>query len=198
MDPQDRTKIRSLVEAERWTEALALLEQLEGRTDDAEWLALRAEVEAGLGHLEQAAALYEQALEIRPDSTSILYNSSIVLSDLQRHDDAMTALEAVIEIEGESALVCNDLSFEYLEAGHNVPAYFAALRAEQLASDEAHRCGARLNAATALANMGRRTEARARIDQMLRECTDACGERTAVLELRQSLDHRHRRRSLTG
>jgi hypothetical protein len=43
--------------------------------------------------------------------------------------------------------------------------------------------------------MGRRTEARERIDVMLRDCTDACGEREVAIELRQNLDPRRSRRS---
>jgi tetratricopeptide (TPR) repeat protein len=198
MDPQHRTQLRALIDAEKWAEARALLDSIKPPTEEFEWLAVRAEVEAGMGQLEQAATLYERALQLRPESPSALYNSSLVLSDLGRHEDAMAALEAVIEIEGESAAVCNDLSYEYLEAGHHVPAWLAAARAEQLANDEPQRCLARLNGATALANMGRRADARARLDVMLQECTNACGERESALELRQSLDRRHRRRSLAG
>lgn len=196
MNAQDRARVRSLIDAGAWTDARKVLQDLE-LPHDVEWLALSAEVEAGVGNLHRAAELWDKVLELRPDNPAALYNASIVLSDLDRHDEAITALEALIEIEGESASVLNDLSYEYLEAEHYVPAYLAAVRADQLASDETQRCLARLNAATALANMGRRSEALARIDSMLRECTGACGEQQAAQELKQSLDPRHPRRSTT-
>jgi predicted Zn-dependent protease len=198
MTPEQRTEVKVLVGAEAWNEARGLLEKCKTDEPDTDWLAAMAEVEAGAGEMEKAAALYEQVLERAPDHVGALYNSSVVFSDLGRHDDAMTSLEALIEVEGESASVLNDLSFEYMESGHNVAGLLAAARAEQLAGGEADRCLARLNAATALANMGRRTESRTRLDAMLHECTGACGEREAAQELRHSLDPRHPRRSVGG
>jgi predicted Zn-dependent protease len=198
MNPDDLARLQSLIKTEKWPEARALLVTIDGAPDDVEWLSLRAEVEAGEGKLEAALELYERILEIKPEHRGALYNSSVVLSDLDRHDDAMTALEGLIEVEGETAAVLNDLAFEYMEAGHNVPGYLSAMRADALASGEMDRCTARLNAATALSNMGRRTEARERIDAMLRDCTDACGEREAAIELRQNLDPRRSRRSSSG
>ncbi len=198
MNPHDRATIKPLIKAEKWTEARAAMANVVAAPDDIEWLALRAEVEAGEGKLEAALELYERVLEVEPDHRGALYNSSVVLSDLGRHEEAMTALEGLVEVEGESASVLNDLSFEYMEAGHDVPGYLAALRAETLATDELTRCPARLNAATALANMGRRGESRARIDLMLKECTDACGEREAGIALRHGLDPRRSRRSSNG
>jgi tetratricopeptide (TPR) repeat protein len=132
--------------------------------------------------------LYERILEQHPEHRGALYNASLVFSDLGRHDDAMEALELLVELEGESPGVLNDLSYEYMESGHNVPARLAASRAEQTAADEAQRCLARLNGATALANMSRHAEARALLDELLRQCTGACGERESALELRQSLE----------
>jgi tetratricopeptide (TPR) repeat protein len=198
MTPEQRTELKVLLGAEAWKEARGLLEKCKPTEPDVEWLAALAEVETGAGNLAAAATLYEQVLELAPDRGAALYNSSLVLSDLGRHEDAMTSLEALIEIEGETAAVLNDLAFEYMECGHNVPGYLAACRAEHLAAGEDDRCMARLNAATALANMGRRTESRARLDVMLRDCTGACGEREAAQELRQGLDPRHPRRSVSG
>ncbi len=198
MNPQDRDRIQALIKAEKWPEARALLVTLDGAPDDVEWLAVRAEIEAGEGKLAAALELYERILEIKPDHRGALYNSSVVQSDLGRHEDAMTALEALIEVEGESAPVLNDLAFEYMEAGHDVPGYLAAMRAETLATGEPDRCPARLNAATALSNMGRRGEARERLDIMLKDCTDACGERESAIELRHNLDPRRSRRTSSG
>ncbi len=195
MTPEIRERLQSLIKAEKWPEARAALVTIDAPMDDVDWLALRAEVESGEGKLEAALDLYERILETKPEHRSALYNSSVVLSDLGRHEDAMTALEALIEVEGESAAVLNDLAFEYMEAGHDVPGYLSALRAETLATEEIGRCSARLNAATALSNMGRRTEARERIDAMLKDCTDACGEREAAIDLRHNLDPRRSRRS---
>lgn len=194
MNPHDRAHVQSLIASNAWADARNFLAQIEG-PDDIEWLSLRAEVESGEGNLEAAAKTYSHILEMWPEDPAALYNASVVFSDLGRHEDAMLALEALIEVEGESATVLNDLSYEYIEAGHNVPGSLAASRAEALATDELQRCRARLNAATAFANMGRRADARMRLDAMLKDCTNACGEREAALELRQSIDPRHQRRS---
>jgi predicted Zn-dependent protease len=198
MEPQDRVQAQSLIRAQAWSEARAFLSNLSAQADDIDWLALRAEVEASEGNLEAAATLYEQILDLRPQHRGALYNLSLTLSDLERHEDAMEILERLIETEGESAEVLNDLAFEYMEAGHHVPARLAAARAEQLASDEGQRCLARLNAATALANMGRFAEARTQLDRMLGECTGICGERTTATELRHHLSQNHLVRTSTA
>ena len=198
MSPQDRAQLQSLIKAEKWPEARAAMSGIDAAPDDLEWLSLRAEVESGEGKLEAALELYERILEVKPEHRGALYNSSVVQSDLGRHEEAMTSLEALIEVEGETPAVLNDLAFEYMEAGHDVPGYLSALRAETLSTAEPDRCAARLNAATALSNMGRRSEARERIDVMLKDCTDACGEREAAIELRHNLDPRRSRRTSSG
>src|SRR5690348_320245 len=191
MTPEQRTELKVLVNAEAWSEARGLLEKCKPAETDLEWAAAMAEVEAGLGNLEAAATMYERILDADPDHVGALYNASVVFSDLGRHEDAMMSLETLVEVEGESPSVLNDLAFEYMECGHNVPGLLAATRAEQLATAEGDRCLARLNAATALANMGRRGDSRTRIEAMLRDCTGACGERESAEELRQSLEPGH-------
>ncbi|MEI8256637.1 MAG: tetratricopeptide repeat protein, partial [Deltaproteobacteria bacterium] len=95
----DRARIRPLIKAEKWTEARAAMANIVAAPEDIEWLAMRAEVEAGEGKLEAALELYERVLEVEPDHRGALYNSSVVLSDLGRHEDAMTALEGLVEVE---------------------------------------------------------------------------------------------------
>lgn len=194
MTPEDRARARSLLANEDWSAARAWLEKNAPSGDDADWFAFRAEVEAGAGELDDALAFYQRALGANPSHRAALYNASLVLSDLGRHDDAMESLERLVEIEGETAEVLNDLSYEYTHAGHGVPALLAATRAEQLATDPEMRWTARYNAAAALAEMGRRDEALARLDAMLAEWSEECGDRGDVVALREELT-RPRRQS---
>src|SRR5262245_35065216 len=99
MNPHDRVHLQSLIAAHSWAEARAFLAQIE-RPDDPLWLSYRAEVESGEGNLEAAAETYARVLEFAPEDAAALYNASIVFSDLGRHEDAMVALEGLIEIEG--------------------------------------------------------------------------------------------------
>lgn len=187
MTPDDRAKARGLLAAEDWSAARAWLENHAPSTDDADWFAFRAEVEAGAGELDDALAFYQRALEANHTHRAALYNASLVLSDLGRHDEAMEHLERLIEVEGETAETLNDLSYEYTHAGHGVPALLAATRAEQLATDPEMRWTARYNAAASLAEMGRRDEALARLDAMLADWSDECGDRGDVVSLREEL-----------
>lgn len=185
--------IRVAIDEEDWGGARELLQRYAERVDRLTWLGLAAEVESEAGDLDRAAALYKELIERRPDHAAGLYNASVVFSDQGKHHDAMVVLEALVEVEGESDTVLNDLSYEYLEAGFAVPALLAARRALELSEDAETKNLARLNAAAALATMRRRSEALELLDALLSESDEQFSERAAAQELRASLDPRRPR-----
>src|SRR5690606_15542503 len=97
------------IDNEKYSEARAYLDRIGHSGEDVEWLALAADVESGRGDLDAAARLYDEILKLRPSHRAALYNYSVILSDMDRHDEAMVQLETLVEVEGESAEVLNDL-----------------------------------------------------------------------------------------
>ena len=186
MEARVRSEIQALVHDENWARARMKL-AASVAPDDVEYLALLAEVESGEGSTDRAVEHYRKILELKPGNRAALYNLALALSDLEQHDHAVESLETLVELEGESASLLNDLAGEYHSAGHYVPALLAGARAESLATNEDERCTARLHAAHALADMGRGNEAATRLHAMLAACTDACELRDDATALRDEL-----------
>jgi tetratricopeptide (TPR) repeat protein len=190
MDGERRARVRQLAQEERWDEAKALLEQIPPDQRDVEWVALAAEVEAGLGATERALALYQRVLDERPRHPAALYNRALVFADAERYEEAVADLEDLFEVEGESEDTLALLAECYLGAQFFVPAWLCAKRWESIAHDASSRWSARVLEVRALDAMGRRQDARAVADEALAAWREPCPERDELLSLRAALDPR--------
>ncbi|MBL8681193.1 MAG: tetratricopeptide repeat protein [Myxococcales bacterium] len=187
MEGDRRTRVRALAAEEQWTEAKELLETSPDAERDIEWVALAAEIEAGLGQHERALELYQRVLDERPRHPAALYNRALVLVDIGQFEEAVSDLEELVEVEGELEDTLAVLAEAYLGAEFYVPAWLCARRWEALAEENGARWSARTIAARALDAMGRRDDARALLDEAILLSREACEERDAAIAYREEL-----------
>ena len=88
---------------------------------------------AALRRGDQAKALehYDKELEISPDSAPAAINRALVLQELGRTDDAVAALEAIVETNPEEPSVLAQLASLYLALDQEEKAAETLLRMEQ-------------------------------------------------------------------
>ena len=122
MEGERRARVRELAQDEKWDEAKVLLEQSPADQRDVEWVALAAEIDAGLGATERALQLYQRVLDERPRHPAALYNRALVLADAGQYEEAVSDLEDLVEVEGESEDTLALLAECYLGAEFLVPA----------------------------------------------------------------------------
>ncbi len=187
MEGERRATVRELTEQERWDEAKLLLDQSPAEQRDVEWVALCAEIEAGLGNIDAALEQYQRVLDERPRHPAALYNRALVYADAERFEDAVSDLEDLVEVEGENEDTLALLAECYLGAEFLVPAWLCAKRWEAIADDAAGRWSARMLEARALHEMGRADDARATLDEALAASSEPCAERDELVALRDSL-----------
>jgi tetratricopeptide (TPR) repeat protein len=188
MEGERRAKVRELAQSESWEMAKLVLEQSPVEQRDVEWVAVAAEIEAGLGFTERAIELYQRVLDERPRHPAALYNRALVFADAERFEDAVSDLEDLVEVEGETEDALALLAECYLGAEFLVPAWLCAKRWETIAEDAEGRWSARLLEARALDEMGRTQEARAVLDAALAASSEPCAERDEAVALRASFD----------
>ncbi|MFO0557128.1 MAG: hypothetical protein U0269_03860 [Polyangiales bacterium] len=188
MEGERRARVRELAQDEKWDEAKVLLEQSPADQRDVEWVALAAEIEAGLGATERALQLYQRVLDERPRHPAALYNRALVLADAEQYEEAVSDLEDLVEVEGESEDTLALLAECYLGAEFLVPAWLCAKRWESIADDASGRWSARALEARALDAMGRREDARAAADEALAASSEPCAERDELVSLRAELE----------
>lgn len=188
MEGERRARVRELARDEKWDEAKELLDKSPEDQRDVEWVALAAEIEAGLGEIDRALQLYQRVLDERPRHPAALYNRALVLADAERYEDAVSDIEDLVEVEGETEDALALLAECYLGAEFLVPAWLCAKRWESIAEDAAGRWSARALEARALDEMGRREDARATVDEALAASSEPCAERDELVELRRSLE----------
>lgn len=187
MNAESKNEVLTLLRNEEWGTARLVLDRCADHERDVEWFAFSAEAEAGLGHLDTAVSLYDRVLEERPRHPAALYNRALVLSELQRHDDAVADLEDLVEVEGADFAVLEMLADEYLSAEFLVPAWLCAERLEQMADEDSDRWSARMMVARALDAMGRSDDAIDRLQNALSLWKNNGPERAEAEQLLQSL-----------
>lgn len=187
MEGDRRAKVRELAQEESWEAAKSLLEQTPNDQRDVEWTALAAEIEAGLGETDRAIELYQRVLETRPRHPAALYNRALVFVDAERYEDAVSDLEDLVEVEGETVDTLALLAEAYLGAEFLVPAWLCARRWAEIAEDEAGEWSAITLEARALAEMGRISAAQTVIDEALADLSEPSPERDEALAFRASL-----------
>ena len=183
MNAESKNEVLTLLRNEEWGTARIVLDRCQDSERDVEWLAFSAESDSGLGHLDSAVSLYGRVLEERPRHPAALYNRALVLSELERHDDAVADLEDLVEVEGGDFAVLEMLADEYLAAEFLVPAWLCAERLESMAEDDSDRWSARILVARALDMMGRTDEAVDRLQNALGLWKAAAPERAEAQEL---------------
>src|SRR6185437_14899414 len=66
-------------------------------------LHLLAVIEASLGKQDQALAIYNRALSVRPADAAVLNNCGITLHKLKRHEDALASFDRALSVRPGSA-----------------------------------------------------------------------------------------------
>ena len=69
------------------------------------------------GHLEQAAAAYQESLTADPTFTEAMHGLARVLQDLQRYDDAIAVAQRLAELDPDDVLAHTSLSVLYQKKG---------------------------------------------------------------------------------
>jgi tetratricopeptide (TPR) repeat protein len=187
MEGERRTRVRALAAEERWIEAKELLESSAEADRDIEGIALAAEIEAGLGEHDRALELYTRVLDERPRHPAALYNRALVLIETRGFEAAVSDLEELVEVEGEHEDTLSVLAEAYLGAQFLVPAWLCARRWESIAEDGGDRWSARILAARALAEMGRREEASTLLDEAIQLSSEPGEERSEAIAYRDEL-----------
>ena len=118
------------------------------------------------GNFAQAAKLYGQACEARPDYAAAWNRLGIVYDKLGKYDKAEEALRQAIKHAPKVAFLHNNLGFNYLLEGRSIEAEKSLRRAIEL-NPQFQR--ARVNLGIALVKQGRSDEALAQFKQAVPE-----------------------------
>ena len=70
-----------------------------------------------LGHKDDALSLYKKALRLDKGNSRIRINKALLLIDMDRNDDAVAELEAVVEAEPDNPLALYNLGVAYMASG---------------------------------------------------------------------------------
>jgi tetratricopeptide (TPR) repeat protein len=90
----------------------------------------------GAGRHEEAAAEYQQALELSPDWTEAMHALATAYSKLGRQDEAIALIEKVIALEPEDAFAYTSLSIFLQRKGLIPEAEKAAAKARMISWKE--------------------------------------------------------------
>lgn len=166
MSVSDKQQVRTLIQAQQWTEAKTLCAQVcRASANDAEAWFLLGAINGQLGVFNEAEECCRRVIAINPNVPLAHYNLGIALQRQEKTDQAIKSFLRALQLKPDFAESQNELGVAYQSKGQAEAALEAYGKAIRLKANyaEAHH-----NLGTALRAIGRNDEALAHLQQALK------------------------------